>query len=66
MTQVCIFCEGSRFTAAKYEKGLQYAREKGLKELKHHLVPRTKGFAILAQHLKEKGAKFKDYKIMMM
>ena len=55
LTQVCIFCEGSRFTEAKHEKGLQFAREKGLKELKYHLIPRTKGFSILAKHLKTTG-----------
>ena len=50
--QVCIFCEGTRFTAEKYERGCQYARSKGLPVLKHHLFPRTKGFATLAEHLK--------------
>lgn len=55
LTQVCIFCEGSRFTEAKHEKGLQFAREKGLKELKYHLIPRTKGFSVLAKHLKTTG-----------
>jgi lysophosphatidic acid acyltransferase/lysophosphatidylinositol acyltransferase len=50
--QVCIFCEGTRFTTEKYERGCQYARDKGLPVLKHHLFPRTKGFAILAEHLK--------------
>ena len=55
LAQVCIFCEGSRFTEAKHEKGLQFAREKGLKELKYHLIPRTKGFSILAKHLKTTG-----------
>ncbi len=53
--QVCIFCEGTRFTHAKYRVGIEYAKQKGLKQLKYHLLPRTKGFAALAHHLKAKG-----------
>ncbi|GLV31295.1 1-Acylglycerol-3-phosphate O-acyltransferase 3 [Carabus blaptoides fortunei] len=36
--------EGTRFTPDKHRYSLQYAREKGLPEFKHHLTPRTKGF----------------------
>lgn len=28
---------------------MKYAREKGLPELKHHILPRTKGFTLLLQ-----------------
>ena len=55
--QVCIFCEGTRFTRAKFKMGVEFARSKGLTELKYHLMPRTKGFAVLAHHLKAKGRK---------
>ncbi|KAH8379728.1 hypothetical protein KR009_006823 [Drosophila setifemur] len=36
--------EGTRFTPAKHELSVKFAKERGLPVLKHHLVPRTKGF----------------------
>lgn len=42
-----MFCEGTRFTAKKHEESMKVARSKGLKELKHHLLPRTKGFQLM-------------------
>lgn len=44
---VLMFCEGTRFTQAKHDASMKVAREKGLPELKHHLLPRTKGFSLL-------------------
>lgn len=44
-----MFCEGTRFTAEKHAKSIEYAKLKGLPELKHHLLPRTKGFCLLAK-----------------
>lgn len=44
-----LFCEGTRFTEKKREMSMKYAREKGLPELKHHILPRTKGFTMLLQ-----------------
>jgi lysophosphatidic acid acyltransferase/lysophosphatidylinositol acyltransferase len=44
-----MFCEGTRFTKQKHEASMKIAREKGLKELQHHLLPRTKGFSLLAR-----------------
>lgn len=55
--QVAIFCEGTRYTVEKHKLAMKYAQEKGLPVLKHHLVPRTKGFAVLAEHFKP-GGKF--------
>ncbi|XP_038078084.1 1-acyl-sn-glycerol-3-phosphate acyltransferase gamma-like [Patiria miniata] len=43
---ILLYCEGTRYTQEKYAKGLAFAKEKGLKELKHHLMPRTKGFVV--------------------
>ncbi len=57
--QVAIYCEGTRFTEEKHAKGVEYAQKHGLPVLKHHLTPRTKGFALLAEHLRE-GASFKS------
>lgn len=53
--QVGIFCEGTRFTQSKYMEGVQYANDRGLPVLKHHLVPRTKGFSTLAHYLQTTG-----------
>ena len=54
-TQVAIFCEGTRFSQDKFLQGVEYAKTAGLTPLKYHLVPRTKGYAILAQSLKHEG-----------
>lgn len=53
--QILILCEGTRFTEEKHKKSMEYARAKGFKELKHHLLPRTKGFTLLMQLAKNKG-----------
>ncbi|XP_030375069.1 1-acyl-sn-glycerol-3-phosphate acyltransferase gamma-like [Scaptodrosophila lebanonensis] len=36
--------EGTRFTATKHEASVKFAQERGMTVLKHHLIPRTKGF----------------------
>lgn len=47
-----IFCEGTRFTKAKHEKSVEFAKKKNLPQLKHHLLPRTKGFTIACNGLR--------------
>ena len=47
--KILMFCEGTRFTKQKHEESMKIARDKGLPELKHHLLPRTKGFCLLAK-----------------
>ncbi|XP_063297291.1 1-acyl-sn-glycerol-3-phosphate acyltransferase delta [Pelobates fuscus] len=47
-----IHCEGTRFTEKKHVISMQVAETKGLPKLKHHLLPRTKGFAITVQSLR--------------
>uniref|UniRef100_A0A8C5PN57 1-acyl-sn-glycerol-3-phosphate acyltransferase delta n=1 Tax=Leptobrachium leishanense TaxID=445787 RepID=A0A8C5PN57_9ANUR len=47
-----IHCEGTRFTEKKHIISMQVAEAKGLPKLKHHLLPRTKGFAITVQSLR--------------
>jgi len=49
-----IFCEGTRFTEEKHKKSVEFALKKGMKPLKHHLMPRTKGFTIASNKLREK------------
>lgn len=50
-----IFCEGTRYTKEKYEESAKISKEKGLPVLKHHLLPRTKGFNLMAKHVKGKS-----------
>jgi len=50
-----LFCEGTRFTASKHAASMQVAKQKGLPLLKHHLLPRTKGFVHSVHGLKGKG-----------
>lgn len=52
---VLMFCEGTRFTKTKHEESMKIARDKGLPELKHHLLPRTKGFSIIARGAQDRG-----------
>ena len=40
-------CEGTRFTEAKREDSARYARDHNLPELKYHILPRSKGFAMI-------------------
>ncbi|KAG7168072.1 1-acyl-sn-glycerol-3-phosphate acyltransferase delta-like [Homarus americanus] len=47
-----LFAEGTRFTPAKHEASMEFARKRGLPELKRHLIPRTRGFIQCAQSLK--------------
>lgn len=51
-----LFPEGTRFTPEKHQSSLKVTREKGYTELKHHLLPRTKGFSYSIQVLQGKGA----------
>ncbi|CAF1140090.1 unnamed protein product [Rotaria sp. Silwood1] len=47
-------CEGTRFTERKRLESMKYAREKNLPELKHHILPRTRGFTMIMQGAKGK------------
>ncbi|XP_077868578.1 1-acyl-sn-glycerol-3-phosphate acyltransferase gamma-like [Saccoglossus kowalevskii] len=49
-----LFCEGTRFTESKKARSNEIARAKGLPELKHHLLPRTKGFVVVMEAFKGK------------
>jgi len=51
---LAIFAEGTRLTEAKRQASIEYARSHGLPELKHHLLPRSRGFALTVQFFKEK------------
>jgi len=47
------FPEGTRITPAKHERAMEYARANGLRETKHLLIPRTKGFVASVQGLRD-------------
>ncbi|XP_031554341.1 1-acyl-sn-glycerol-3-phosphate acyltransferase delta-like [Actinia tenebrosa] len=51
---IAIFAEGTRITDEKLEASIEYAKNSGLPILHHHLLPRPRGFAITAHHLKDK------------
>jgi lysophosphatidic acid acyltransferase/lysophosphatidylinositol acyltransferase len=55
-----LFCEGTRFTKSKHEQSLKIAKEKGLPQLKHHLLPRTKGFSLLARGARQRNFFFQN------
>jgi lysophosphatidic acid acyltransferase/lysophosphatidylinositol acyltransferase len=40
---------------------MKVAKEKGLPELKHHLLPRTKGFTLAASQMEGKSKHFSIY-----
>ncbi|KAL5292893.1 AGPAT3.2 family protein [Megaselia abdita] len=46
--------EGTRFTEKKHAASVKFAQEKGMTVLKHHLIPRTKGFTASLPGLREK------------
>ncbi|CAK8687851.1 unnamed protein product [Clavelina lepadiformis] len=48
-----IFCEGTRFTPDKQKTSNEFAVKNGLRPLKHHLVPRTKGFSLISRGLRD-------------
>ncbi|KAM3935768.1 1-acyl-sn-glycerol-3-phosphate acyltransferase gamma isoform 1-T2 [Leptodactylus fuscus] len=47
-----LYCEGTRFTETKHKISMEVADKKGLAQLKHHLLPRTKGFTTAVQCLR--------------
>lgn len=55
-----LHCEGTRFTPKKHEISMQVAKSKGLPPLKHHLLPRTKGFWVTVQNLRGNAAAVYD------
>lgn len=48
-----IFCEGTRFTKEKHEASMEFAKKNDYPLLRHHLLPRTKGFHVLGNGMKD-------------
>lgn len=61
--QLLLFPEGTRFTPTKHKISLEFARQKNLPELKHHLLPRTKGFTASLPSMKGKVPAVYDIEI---
>lgn len=55
-----LFCEGTRFTESKHKLSMEVAKQKGLPVLRHHLLPRTKGFVQSMHGLKGKASAILD------
>ncbi|CAK8687853.1 unnamed protein product [Clavelina lepadiformis] len=49
---ILMFPEGTRFTPARHKRSQEYALKNGIQPLKCHLVPRTKGFVMVTQELR--------------
>lgn len=51
---ILAFFEGTRFTQSKYENSIKYAEKNNLPiRLKHHIIPRTRGFNCMVRRIKE-------------
>lgn len=61
--QLLLNAEGTRFTPTKHEASVKFARERGMTELKYHLIPRTKGFTASLPYLKAKCAAALDIQL---
>ncbi|CAO1349935.1 unnamed protein product [Diamesa serratosioi] len=55
--------EGTRFTPTKHEASVKFAQERGMPVLKHHLIPRTKGFTASLPVLKAKCPAIMDVQL---
>jgi len=51
-TWLFLFPEGTRLSSAKLKASQEFAVSRGLPQLQHHLVPRTKGFCLVASSMK--------------
>lgn len=58
-----INAEGTRFTKSKHEESVKFAQERGMTVLKHHLIPRTKGFTASLEVLKQKCPAIMDVQL---
>ncbi|KAG5677568.1 hypothetical protein PVAND_007318 [Polypedilum vanderplanki] len=52
---IVLMAEGTRFTKEKYENCLKFAEERNIEPLKHHLIPRAKGFSTCVPILEKHG-----------
>ena len=63
---ILLFPEGTRFSQEKFAASQKFAAARGLPELQHHLIPRTKGFSFtgkLSYHMLNPGRNKWAFKI---
>jgi lysophosphatidic acid acyltransferase/lysophosphatidylinositol acyltransferase len=48
---ILLFPEGTRYSVEKHKASQEFAASRGLPDLKHHLIPRTKGFSFTVSEL---------------
>ncbi|OQV17189.1 1-acyl-sn-glycerol-3-phosphate acyltransferase gamma [Hypsibius exemplaris] len=56
---ILLFPEGTRFTPTKHKESVEFAKMRGVTPLEHLLIPRTKGFVLSIQAIKESGYKIR-------
>ncbi|ESO92258.1 hypothetical protein LOTGIDRAFT_121170 [Lottia gigantea] len=61
---VYMYPEGTRFTEEKYQSSLEVSRSRGYPDMKHHLLPRPKGFTAFVRDMKGKFAAVYDSEIV--
>jgi lysophosphatidic acid acyltransferase / lysophosphatidylinositol acyltransferase len=54
---IVMTAEGTRFTKEKHEASVKFAKERNIQPLKHHLMPRPKGFMTCVPILKKNQTK---------
>lgn len=64
ISQLLLNAEGTRFTQTKHEASVKFSRDRGLQELKYHLIPRTKGFIASLASLKAKCPSILDIQLV--
>lgn len=62
--QLLLNAEGTRFTPTKHAASVKFAEERGMTVLKHHLIPRTKGFTASLPRLQESCPGLYDIQIV--
>lgn len=45
-----LFAEGTRWTPEKHQASVEFALSRSIKPLKHHLIPKTRGFNYIIRH----------------
>jgi len=61
---ILLFPEGTRLSPNKHAEGIKFCQERGLREMKHHLVPRTKGFTTSVPVMRDKIPAIYDVEIV--
>lgn len=49
-TLLGLFAEGTRWTPEKHRASVEFAESRGIKPLKYHLIPRSRGFVFTMRH----------------